>query len=160
MARFDRPRRRPRRRSRRRRPEFDLRQCVAAGRCVCPTCVCNRAYWLAGIAQDQAAGVTLWQILLSGPALAEPVLLVTADPAGCADALSGGRIDLSMVRPERPMFIGFAPFPPEREWQHHGELAVVRTLPRDTPLTASHLRRHGLGVHELSFEESTVGGRG
>jgi hypothetical protein len=43
----------------------------------------------------------MWQIVLIGPALAEPLLLVTADPAGCADALSVGRIDVPMVRLDR-----------------------------------------------------------
>jgi hypothetical protein len=144
MAWFDRPRHLPRRH----RPAFDPKQCVAAGRCVCPTCERNRVVWLARIAEDRMKGTTLWQIVLIGPALAEPLLLVTPDPERCADALSGGRINVPKPRPERPMFIGFAPFPPDREWSQHGDLAAVRTLPRDTPLTADDLRRHGLRVHE------------
>jgi len=145
MAWFDRPRRRPRRH----RPTFGHKQCVAAGRCVCPTCEQNRAVWLARIAEDRLKGATLWQIVLIGPALAEPLLLITADPERCADAVSGGRINVPKPWPKRPMFIGFKPFPPEQEWRDDSELAPMQTLPRDQPLTAAQLRAHGVRLRML-----------
>ncbi len=56
--------------------------------------------------------------------------------------------------PNRPMFIGFKPFPPEQEWRDYTELAAVRTLPRDQPLTAAELRAHGVRLRMLPFEGS------
>jgi hypothetical protein len=37
------------------------------------------ARWVESIAQARAAGVTLWQFVLGGPALAEPLLIITDD---------------------------------------------------------------------------------
>src|SRR5262245_45185492 len=118
------------------------------GRCVCPDCQRNRARWLAGVARARAVGVTLWQVMLSGPALYEPLLLMTDDPERCADGLNGETIAVPKRWPRRPMFIGFSPLPPPSTWSDQDQLTTVLSLPLDQPLTLDQLPAHGVRVRE------------
>src|SRR5262249_49077699 len=127
MASVERPHRRAR--------ASDRGHRFVGGRCVCAACQRNRARWLAGVTRARAVGVILWQVMLSGPALDEPLLLITDDPERCADGLNAETIAVPKRWPQRPMFIGFSPLPPPGPWCDQEQLTTVLRLPRDQPLT-------------------------
>jgi hypothetical protein len=126
---------------------------------VCANCQGNRARWLAGVARARAAGVTLWQVMLTGPALDDPLLLITDDPERCADGLNAETIPVPKRWPQRPMFIGFSPLPPPSTWSDQDQLTTVLSLPLDQPLTLDQLRAHGVRVRELSLHSVEQGKR-
>ena len=101
------------------------------------------------IAEARAAGVTLFQFVLGGPALAEPLLIITDDPERCADALNAETIAVPKLSPELPMTIAVTPLPPARTWRDADQLAKVQALPRNEPLTAAQLRAHGVRLREF-----------
>jgi hypothetical protein len=136
MSRPDRARRRGRRASH-------------AQPCLCPACVRAHTLWKNSIAEARAAGVTLFRFVLGGPALAEPLLIITDDPERCADALNAETIVVPKRWPERPMTIGITPLPPASAWRDPDQLAKVQALPRNEPLTAAQLRAHGVRLREF-----------
>jgi hypothetical protein len=93
--------------------------------------------------------VTLFQFVLGGPALAEPLLIITDDPERCANALNAEVIAVPKRWPARPMTIAVSPLPPVGTWRDADQLAKVQALPRNEPLTAAQLRAHGVSLREF-----------
>src|SRR5262245_10026650 len=115
MRGLDRPRRRPRR-----------HRGGSPKPCRCLACVHGHALWRERVARARAAGVTLWQFVLCGPALAESMVIVTDDPERCADALNAETIAVLKLRPEQPMAISTMPLPPALAWRDPNQLAKVQ----------------------------------
>jgi hypothetical protein len=94
-------------------------------------------------------GATLFQFVLGGPALAEPLLIITNDPVQCAAALDAGTIVVPKRGPELPMTIAVTPLPPVGPWRDADQLTKVQALPRNEPLTAAQLRAHGVRLRKF-----------
>jgi hypothetical protein len=117
--------------------------------CLCPACLCGQALWRESIVQARAAGVTLFQFVLGGPALAEPLLIITDDPERCAAAIDAETLAVPKRCPARPMTIVVTQLPPVGAWRDADQLAKVQALPRNEPLTAAQLRAHGVRLREF-----------